>query len=175
MRTISGAFYDKNCFPAYCYDKLLLGLIDSHRFVRDPDAFAMLERTTPHCPICPPRRSIASSSGARGKDQSYRWDESYTNPENLFHAYRVFALGEEIEPGPVVEIGSGRGRARSTRSSSRHWRAMRAKVPGSTGPAPGLAVDLDVRAARPGGMRRCSVNSCGREAPTRIHTASASG
>ena len=88
MRTISGAFYDKNCFPAYCYDKLLLGLIDSHRFVRDPDAFAMLERTTPRCPICPPRRSTASSSGAREKDQSYRWDESYTNPENLFHAYR---------------------------------------------------------------------------------------
>src|SRR5215475_8958820 len=28
--TIGGDFYDKNRFPAYCYDKLLLGLIDSH-------------------------------------------------------------------------------------------------------------------------------------------------
>src|SRR5215475_5955119 len=29
--TISGSFYEKNRFPAYCYDKLLLGLIDSQQ------------------------------------------------------------------------------------------------------------------------------------------------
>src|ERR1019366_9283577 len=53
-QTISDDFYDKNRFPAYCYDKLLLGLIDSHQFAGDPDAFPMLERTTkaavPHLP-----------------------------------------------------------------------------------------------------------------------------
>jgi DUF1680 family protein len=88
-RTISGAFYDKNRFPAYCYDKLLLGLIDSHQFVHDPNAFAMLERTTqaalPHLPRAAVDREL---EWRVGKDQSYRWDESYTNPENLFLAYR---------------------------------------------------------------------------------------
>ncbi len=33
-QTISENFYDKNRFPAYCFDKLLLGLIDSHKYVR---------------------------------------------------------------------------------------------------------------------------------------------
>src|SRR5580658_10926942 len=45
-RTIGGDFYDNNRFPAYCYDKLLLGLIDSHQFVGDPQAFALLNLTT---------------------------------------------------------------------------------------------------------------------------------
>lgn len=87
--TISEDFYDKNRFPAYCYDKLLLGLIDSHQFVRDPDAFAILERTTkaalPHLPGKAIDREL---EWRPGKDQSFRWDESYTNPENLFLAYQ---------------------------------------------------------------------------------------
>ena len=53
-QTISGDYYDKNRFPTYCYDKLVCGLIDSHRYVGDPDAFSILERTTntalPHFP-----------------------------------------------------------------------------------------------------------------------------
>src|SRR6267154_1486974 len=88
-KTISEDFYDKNRFPAYCYDKLLLGLIDSRQYVRDPDAFAILERTTkaavPHLPGKAIDRELA---WRLGKDQSYRWDESYTNPENLFLAYQ---------------------------------------------------------------------------------------
>jgi hypothetical protein len=88
-QTICEDFYDNNRFPAYCYDKLLLGLIDSHQFVHDPDAFAILERTTkaalPHLPGKAIDRELAWRSG---KDQSFRWDESYTNPENLFLAYQ---------------------------------------------------------------------------------------
>ena len=87
--TISEAFYDLNRFPAYCYDKLLLGLIDSHQFAGDTEAFAMLERTTaaavPHLPAAAVDRELPWRPG---KDQSYRWDESYTNPENLLLAYR---------------------------------------------------------------------------------------
>src|SRR5450631_1144399 len=45
-KTISGDFYEKNRFPAYCYDKLVCGLIDAHQLVRDPDAFSILEHTT---------------------------------------------------------------------------------------------------------------------------------
>lgn len=88
-QTISEAFYDNNRFPAYCYDKLLLGLIDSHQFVHDPDAFAILEGTTkaalPHLPGKAIDRELPWRPG---RDQSYRWDESYTNPENLFLAYQ---------------------------------------------------------------------------------------
>src|ERR1700719_276864 len=88
-QTISEDFYDKNRFPAYCYDKLLLGLIDSHQFVGDPDAFSILELTTkaaiPHLPGKAIDREI---EWRPGKDQSFRWDESYTNPENLFLAYQ---------------------------------------------------------------------------------------
>ena len=40
-QTISGSFYEKNRFPTYCYDKLVCGLIDSHRCVGDPDAFSV--------------------------------------------------------------------------------------------------------------------------------------
>jgi len=88
-RAISENFYDQNRFPAYCYDKLLLGLIDSHQFAGDADAFRVLERTTqaalPHLPAHAVERELAWRPG---KDQSYRWDESYTNPENLFLAYQ---------------------------------------------------------------------------------------
>lgn len=88
-QTISEKFYDNNRFPAYCFDKLLLGLIDSHQYVHDPDAFAILERTTkaalPHLPGKAIDREL---EWRKGKDQSYRWDESYTNPENLFLAYQ---------------------------------------------------------------------------------------
>ena len=88
-KTISEDFYAKNRFPAYCYDKLLLGLIDSHQYVGDPDAFALLERTTqaalPHLPGKAVDREL---EWRPGKDQSFRWDESYTNPENLFLAFQ---------------------------------------------------------------------------------------
>ena len=87
--TISEGFYEKSRFPAYCYDKLLLGLIDSQQLVGDRTAFALLDRTTraalPHLP----RAAIDHDHAWRpGKDQSYSWDESYTIPENLFLAFR---------------------------------------------------------------------------------------
>ena len=44
-RTIGEDFYDKNRFPAYCYDKLLLGLIDSHQFAGDRDVRAARHKT----------------------------------------------------------------------------------------------------------------------------------
>jgi len=53
-KTISGEFYENNRFPAYCYDKLVGGLMDSHRLANDPDAYRILEQTTntamPHLP-----------------------------------------------------------------------------------------------------------------------------
>lgn len=88
-QTISGDYYDKNRFPTYCYDKLVCGLIDSHTYVGDPDAFSILERTTntalPHFP----KHAVEHGKDWRpNKDQSWTWDESYTISENLFLAYQ---------------------------------------------------------------------------------------
>ena len=88
-KTISADFYTKNRFPAYCYDKLVCGLIDSHEFVHDPEAFAILEQTTntalPHLPGKAIDREV---SWRPEKDLSFQWDESYTMPENLYLAYK---------------------------------------------------------------------------------------
>jgi DUF1680 family protein len=90
--TISEGFYELNRFPAYCYDKLVLGLLDSSRLAGDTRALALLDRTTraalPHLPAAAIDRELPWRPG---KDQSYRWDESYTMPENLFLAWRYGA------------------------------------------------------------------------------------
>src|SRR5215471_1828682 len=87
--TISGDFYEKNRFPTYCYDKIVCGLIDSHQWVGDSQALAILDRTTdvalPHLPD----HAIEHDETWRpGKDESWTWDESYTISENLFLAYQ---------------------------------------------------------------------------------------
>ncbi len=88
-KAITGDFFEKNRFPAYCYDKLVCGLIDAQRFANDPKAFEILQLTTdaalPHLP----KTAIDREQSWRpGKDVSYTWDESYTLPENLFLAYQ---------------------------------------------------------------------------------------
>jgi hypothetical protein len=89
-KTIGGDFYENTRFPAYSYDKLVCGLIDSHRYVGDPDALAILDQTTkaalPHLP----KKAVEHGQNWRPgkeKDESYTWDESYTISENLFLAY----------------------------------------------------------------------------------------
>jgi hypothetical protein len=87
--SISDGFYEKNRFPAYCYDKLTCGLIDSHRWASDPNAFAILQRTTDTALRNIPEHAVEHGQSWRlGKDISYNWDESYTIPENLFLAYQ---------------------------------------------------------------------------------------
>jgi uncharacterized protein len=90
--TISADVYIKNRFPAYTYDKLLLGLIDSHTYVNDPRALEILERTTdtalPHLPGHAVEHGVQWRMDKDAKDESWTWDESYTMPENLFLAYQ---------------------------------------------------------------------------------------
>lgn len=89
-KTIGPGYYEKTRFPAYSYDKLVCGLIDSHRYVGDPDAFAILDQTTktalPHLPGHAIEHGQNWRPG-REDDRTYSWDESYTMPENLFLAY----------------------------------------------------------------------------------------
>jgi DUF1680 family protein len=89
-QTISADFYIKNRFPAYTYDKLLLGLIDSHTYVKDPQALAILEQTTntalPHLPGHAVEHDVQWRMDKDKDDASWKWDESYTNSENFFLA-----------------------------------------------------------------------------------------
>lgn len=88
-QVIDGQFYENNRFPAYCYDKLVCGLIDSYKYVGDPDAFSILQKTTDTAmPHLPPKAVEHGTSWRPGKDESWTWDESYTMPENLFLAYQ---------------------------------------------------------------------------------------
>ena len=91
-QTITADFYIKNRFPAYTYDKLLLGLLDSHTLVKDPQALAILEQTTntalPHLPGHAIEHDHPWRTDKDPSDASWTWDESYTMPENLFLAYQ---------------------------------------------------------------------------------------
>jgi DUF1680 family protein len=91
-QTISADFYVNNHFPAYVYDKLLLGLLDSHTHVKDPDAMAILEQTTktalPHLPGHAIEHNVRWRTDRDPNDPSWTWDESYTCPENMFLAYQ---------------------------------------------------------------------------------------
>lgn len=113
-QTISGDSYEKNRFPAYCYDKIVCGLIDSHQFVQDPGAFAILDRTTDVASPHLPGKAIEHDVVWRpGKDVSWTWDESYTISENLLVGYqrgageRYKALGaqylDDVYYDPLAE------------------------------------------------------------------------
>ncbi len=97
-QTISGEYYDKNRFPTYCYDKIVCGLIDSHKYVGDPDAFVILDRTTdtalPHFPKHAVEHGVAWRPN---KPFYWNWDESYTISENLFLAYKRSAGKRYLE------------------------------------------------------------------------------
>jgi len=99
-QTISGDYYDKNRFPTYCYDKLVCGLIDSHKYANDPDALSILEHTTNTALPYFPKRAVEFGREWRpNKDQSWTWDESYTISENLFLAYQRGAGDRYLELG----------------------------------------------------------------------------
>jgi DUF1680 family protein len=88
-KTIGGDFYDNTRFPAYSYDKLVCGLIDSHQYAGDPDAFAILAETSMTAlPHLPPKAVEHGQRWRTNPDDSYTWDESYTISENLFLAYQ---------------------------------------------------------------------------------------
>ncbi|HEY1272865.1 MAG TPA: beta-L-arabinofuranosidase domain-containing protein [Terriglobales bacterium] len=101
-KSVTGEFFESNRFPTYCYDKIVLGLIDAHRWCEDPEAFSILEKTTDTALPHMPKKAIRHGTPWReGKDESYTWDESYTIAENLFLAYqrgageRYKALGKQ--------------------------------------------------------------------------------
>jgi len=84
-QAVSTEFFTKNRFPAYCFDKLVCGLMDSQRLAGDNDAYAILARTHAIAlPDLPGRAVDHPKTWPQGKDASWTWDESYTLPENLY-------------------------------------------------------------------------------------------
>ncbi|QMV18095.1 hypothetical protein GOB94_04850 [Granulicella sp. 5B5] len=95
--SITTKFYEKTRFPAYTFDKLNCGLVDSAVFAKDPDAWKIMGATkaavTPQLPGHVVQRGV-NWRGALSKDESWTWDESYTLPENLYKAYSAGAGAE---------------------------------------------------------------------------------
>ncbi|MBB5331580.1 beta-L-arabinofuranosidase domain-containing protein [Tunturiibacter gelidoferens] len=84
-QTIATEYYANNRFPAYCFDKLVCGLMDAHRLAGDSDALVILERTRKSAlPELPGHAVDREVVWREGKDASWTWDESYTMPENLY-------------------------------------------------------------------------------------------
>jgi DUF1680 family protein len=96
-----GSFYRNNRFPAYTYDKLVGGLLDARRLGGDELAFATLARTTQAAvPYLPPRAMARNEHAQPGEDFSrHAWDESYTLPENQFHAWAATGDRQHLELG----------------------------------------------------------------------------
>lgn len=92
---ISGKFYANFRFPAYNYDKMVIGLIDAHQFGEIRQAYRLLELTTNAAePHLPPRALDRDEPQRRWRESigentapDYTWDESYTLPENLYLAW----------------------------------------------------------------------------------------
>ncbi len=83
--TIAPEYYERNRFPAYCFDKLVCAQMDAHRLLGDPQAWAVLGATVDTAGPQLPGRAIGREVPWRPeKDASWHWDESYTIPENLF-------------------------------------------------------------------------------------------
>jgi len=91
---ISPKFYTNFMYPAYNYDKMVIGLLDAQVLAGMPDGFALLDRTTdaaePHLPPTAldrgePQRAWREATGQNASD-SYTSDESYTIAENLYLA-----------------------------------------------------------------------------------------
>ncbi|MEA2981631.1 MAG: uncharacterized protein QOF09_3454, partial [Alphaproteobacteria bacterium] len=101
--TISGELYRKSRFPTYTYDKLAIGLLDSHSLARDPQALSILERTTDAAVPHFPGRAVEHDQRWRldkdPEDASWTWDESYTLSENMFLASQRGAGSRYLDLG----------------------------------------------------------------------------
>jgi DUF1680 family protein len=86
-----GRFNEHNRFPAYTYDKLVLGLCEAHAYANHPTALDVLARTTDAVlPYLPPRAMPHQETPVLAGEDFTRHvsDESYTMSENLFLAWK---------------------------------------------------------------------------------------
>ena len=81
-------------FPAYNYDKYVIGLLDAFQFAGASNALEVLDRATTGAIKYMPPRALDRNLDAHlhGPD-----DESYTLGENLFYAHQVTGKNEYLE------------------------------------------------------------------------------
>ena len=90
--TIVPAYYRLTRLPAYSLDKYVCGLNDAHRLLGDPNAFAVLNKTTDAAVLALPGHAVDRDvPWLKNRDNSWNWDESATLPENLYVAYTLGA------------------------------------------------------------------------------------
>ncbi len=98
-KAISPKFYRDFRYPAYNYDKMVLGLADAYRFAAVPNALDVLNRTTDAAlPSLPPQALDRGEpqrqwhvAVGENPTMDHARDESYTLPENLYIAYQLGA------------------------------------------------------------------------------------
>ncbi|UAK23495.1 beta-L-arabinofuranosidase domain-containing protein [Sphingomonas nostoxanthinifaciens] len=90
--TITPDFYKNYPIPAYTYDKIVIGLLDAHRFAGNAQALPLIGRATDAVLPYLPGRAVdrAESEKSPKPNMAFGWDETYTLPENL---YLVAAAG----------------------------------------------------------------------------------
>ncbi len=85
-----GNFFEKTRFPAYTFDKMTCGLVDSAKWAGDASALKTLASTADVVSLHLPPSAVEWAKPWRpGKDDSWTWDESFTLPENLYKAYSL--------------------------------------------------------------------------------------
>ena len=114
---LESRYFANNHFAGYDFDKLVCGLMDSHRFLNDGTAWDKLSRVRdaalPHLPGHAVEREVQWRIGA---DVSWLWDETYTIPENLFLAagmgagdiYRAMAQDYLLDESFFTPLAEGR-------------------------------------------------------------------
>ncbi len=93
------SFYAAYRFPAYTYDKTVLGLMDAYRLAGASTAPKVLSAVTEAVlPVLPEKSLTREEMAARPhKDISFTWDEHYTMPENLFYAHELTGDARYLE------------------------------------------------------------------------------
>ena len=82
---VGPGYFEKTLFPGYSFDKLLCGLMDSHRLLGDEDAFQTLNHLADAAmPALPGHAIDREIQWKVGAGIEHMWDENYTMPENLF-------------------------------------------------------------------------------------------
>ena len=81
-------------FPAYMYDKIVIGLLDAYRFAGVGSALDVLERATQGAVRAMPGRAFDRTFEAPKQSPD---DESYTVAENQFYAYEVTGKTEHLD------------------------------------------------------------------------------
>jgi uncharacterized protein len=97
--TISPKFFDDYNLPCYTYDKLVIGLLDAHRYASAPGVRDALARVTEAAlPFLPAKALTREERRALPYEREAQiWDEPYTLPENLFLAHAA-GLGPHYRP-----------------------------------------------------------------------------